>query len=325
MTASLASVEWDFDLPGVPRFRRGKVRETFDLGDRLLMVATDRVSAFDVVLPTRIPGKGRILNALTTFWLHETRGLVPNHLIGTDLDEMAAGGALPEAVHAAGEMLAGRVMVVQKAARIDVECVVRGYLAGSAWAEYQRDGVVAGERLAEGLRQGDRLPAPLFSPAMKVDDGHDVNVAPADVADLVGGALARRLEEASRDLYEAAAAHALARGIILADTKFEFGLVEGQLILIDEVLTPDSSRFWDASAWAPGAEQPSFDKQYVRDWLAASDWNRQPPGPTLPPDVVAGTLQRYEEAQRRLMGPPLAEMSARAAAEGLDGGGVLGD
>jgi phosphoribosylaminoimidazole-succinocarboxamide synthase len=286
------------ELPGLPRFRRGKVRETFDLGDRLLMVATDRISAYDVVLPTPIPGKGVVLTELSRFWFGLTSGLVPNHLITTDLDAVADG--LPTSVMAEGERLRGRTMVVRKAERIDVECVMRGYLAGSAWAEYRRDGRVAGEALPAELRRGDRLPAPLFGPALKVDEGHDVNVSPADVADAVGEELAGRLEEASRDLYQAASDHARARGIILADTKFEFGLVDGKLTLIDELLTPDSSRFWDATTYAPGEEQPSFDKQYVRDWLGTTGWDRQPPGPELPPDVVQGTVERYHEALRRL-------------------------
>lgn len=291
---AVASVE----LPGLTRFRRGKVRETFDLGDRLLMVATDRISAYDVVLPTPIPGKGLVLTELSRFWFGLTRGLVPNHLITTDLDAMA--GELPTSVLAAAERLRGRTMVVRKAERIDIECVMRGYLAGAAWAEYRRDGRVAGEALPAGLRQGDRLPAPLFSPALKADEGHDVNVSPGEVADAVGEELAGRLEEASRDLYQAASDHAFARGVILADTKFEFGLVEGKLTLIDELLTPDSSRFWDAAIYAPGGEQPSFDKQYVRDWLGGTGWDRQPPGPELPSAVVEGTVARYRQALRRL-------------------------
>jgi phosphoribosylaminoimidazole-succinocarboxamide synthase len=284
------------ELPGVPRFRSGKVRETFDLGDRLLMVATDRISAFDVVLPTPIPGKGVVLTQLSRLWFDLTVGLVPNHLIGIGLD------LLPPEFGAYADLLRGRTMIAKKAERIDVECVVRGYLAGSAWAEYAVTGEIAGVRQPTGLVKADRLPAPLFTPAIKNDAGHDVNISVAELVDVVGEGLARRLEEISRDLYGVAADYALARGIILADTKFEFGFVDGELTLIDEVLTPDSSRFWDAAGYQPGVEPASFDKQFVRDWLARSGWNREPPGPELPADVVEGTIARYLEAYRRLTG-----------------------
>jgi phosphoribosylaminoimidazole-succinocarboxamide synthase len=287
------------EIPGVPLFRRGKVRDTFDLGDSLLMVASDRISAFDVVLPTPIPGKGAILTQLSRFWFEQTDGLVPNHLITADPN------AFPAELRQIGQELAGRAMVVRKAERIDVECVVRGYLAGSAWAEYQRLGTMAGEPLPSGLRQADRLPAPLFTPAIKNDDGHDVNISRGEMAEVVGADLAARLEEASRDLYGLAAEYALQRGIILADTKFEFGFVDGELTLIDEALTPDSSRFWDAATYLPGRDQPSFDKQPVRDWLQDSGWNKEPPGPELPPDVIVGTAERYHEAFKRLTGAAL--------------------
>ena len=291
-------------LPELPLFRRGKVRDTYDLGDRLLMVASDRISAFDVVLPTPIPGKGAVLTQLSRFWFDRTTGLVPNHLISTsELD-------LPQHLAMQADALRCRVMIVKKAERIDVECVVRGYLAGSAWAEYRGGGTVAGEPLPAGLRQADRLPAPLFTPAAKNDAGHDVNITRSDLADLVGEGLARRLEEVSRDLYGVAADYALDRGIILADTKFEFGRVEGELTLIDEVLTPDSSRFWDAAGYEPGADPPSFDKQYVRDWLARSGWNKEPPGPALPAEVVVGTQVRYREALERLTGRSLEDLCA---------------
>jgi phosphoribosylaminoimidazole-succinocarboxamide synthase len=295
------------ELPDIPVFRRGKVRDTFDLGDHLLMVATDRISAFDVVLPTPIPGKGIVLTQLSTFWFELTSGLIPNHLLSSDpfASHLMDGADLAEALAAAGESLRERSMLVRKAERIDVECVVRGYLAGSAWAEYRASGAVAGEPLPAGLLQADRLPAPLFTPAIKNDAGHDVNVSPRELAELVGEGLARRIEEISRDLYNVAADYALERGVILADTKFELGWVDGELTLIDEALTPDSSRFWDAATYAPGGDPPSFDKQYVRDWLTRSGWNKEPPGPELPPDVVAGTAARYLEAFERLTGRPL--------------------
>ncbi len=287
------------DLPGQRLFRRGKVRDTYDLGDRLLMVATDRLSAFDVVLPTPIPGKGIVLTQLSRFWFELTRGLIPNHLISADAVTFPA-ELLPHA-----SRLAGRSIIVHKAERIDIECVVRGYLAGSAWEEYHRSGQVAGEILPDGLRRGDRLPAPLFTPAAKDDEGHDVNITVADLRVLVGPTLASQLEEVSRDIFNVASDLALQRGVILADTKFEFGMVDGKLVLIDELLTPDSSRFWDASTYTPGEDQPSFDKQFVRDWLMSSGWDRQPPGPHLPQDVIEGTRARYLEAYERLTGSPL--------------------
>ena len=295
MTAVVSSI----DLAGLPLYRRGKVRDTYDLGDVLLMVATDRISAFDVVLPTPIPGKGAVLTQLSRFWFEQTSGLVPNHLVSADLNDF------PPALRGHGATLLGRAMLVRKAERIDVECVVRGYLAGSAWAEYQAGGTVAGEALPAGLRQGEKLSAPLFTPAVKHDDGHDVTIPPDELAAIVGLDLARRLEEASRDLYQLGSEFALRRGLILADTKFEFGFVDGELLVIDELLTPDSARFWDAAGYQPGGDQPSIDKQFVRDWLVRSGWNREPPGPELPPDVVAGTTSRYLEAYERLTGSPL--------------------
>ncbi len=295
MTAGSASI----DLSGLLLFRRGKVRDTYDLGDRLLMVATDRLSAFDVVLPTLIPGKGVVLTQLSRFWFDLTRGLISNHLITADVSLFPA-ELLPHT-----KLLAGRSMIVHKAERIDIECVVRAYLAGSAWEEYRRSGQVAGEVLPDGLSQGSRLSAPIFTPAAKNDEGHDVNITLADLRALVGPALAARLEEASRDIFNVASDLALQRGIILADTKFEFGIVDGNLVLIDELLTPDSSRFWDATSSEAGQDPPSFDKQFVRDWLVASGWDRQPPGPDLPQEVVEGTRARYLEAYERLTGSPL--------------------
>jgi phosphoribosylaminoimidazole-succinocarboxamide synthase len=294
----------DVGLPGLTLYRHGKVRDTYDLGSALLMVASDRISAFDVVMPTPIPGKGIILTQLSRFWFGLTDSIVPNHLISARFADF------PPDLASFASTLVDRAMLVRRAKRIDVECVVRGYLAGSAWSEYLNTGTMAGERLPTGLRQADRLPRPVFTPAIKNDAGHDQNISISALRDLVGSELARSLESTSLALYEFASAHAARRGIILADTKFEFGWIDGELRLIDELLTPDSSRFWDAAGYEPGRDQPSFDKQFVRDWLVQSGWNREPPGPELPPDVVAGTLARYREAFERLTGEPLPE-SAR--------------
>jgi len=283
----------------LPLFRRGKVRDTYILDDRyLLMVATDRISAFDVVLPTPIPLKGAVLTMLSRFWFEQTADLVPNHLVEVILDpKQAAGLGDPK--------LVGRAMVVRRAERVDIECVVRGYLAGAAWDEYRRTGGGCGIRLPAGLREADRLPEPIFTPATKAETGHDENIPFERVAELVGEGLACQLKDLSLKLYSRAAQVAESRGIIIADTKFEFGLLDGQIIVIDELLTPDSSRFWDAALYEPGRSQPSFDKQYVRDWLVQSGWNREPPAPPLPDEVVAGTVSRYLEAYTRLTGQDL--------------------
>jgi phosphoribosylaminoimidazole-succinocarboxamide synthase len=271
-------------------FRRGKVREMYDLGARrLLMVASDRVSAFDVVMAEPIPGKGAVLTALSRFWFERTGSLVPNHV-------------LDEPLPAGWESSADRALVVRQAERIDVECVVRGYLAGSGWAEYRRTGCVAGEPLPGGLVEAARLAAPIFTPAIKADSGHDENISRSSLRDLVGVDLAERLEMLSLRLYSAGAAHALRRGVILADTKFEFGWYDGELLLIDELMTPDSSRYWPLDEYAPGRPQPSFDKQFLRDFLEDSGWNKNPPPPPLPGEVIAGTARRYQEALRRLTG-----------------------
>jgi phosphoribosylaminoimidazole-succinocarboxamide synthase len=278
-------------------FRSGKVREMYELGaDRLLMVASDRVSAFDVVMHEPIPGKGAVLTALSAFWFRKTAGLVPNHLIS---DRTAD---LPTEVKDVEASIAGRWLLVRRAERIDIECVVRGYLAGSGWAEYQRAGTVADEPLAAGLRESEQLARPIFTPAIKAESGHDENISRARLSSLVGQQLAQRLEELSLKLYAAGAEHARSRGLILADTKFEFGLLDGELILIDEALTPDSSRYWPADAYAPGGPQPSFDKQFLRDFLElpSTGWNKQPPPPRLPQAVIDGTAERYTEALRRL-------------------------
>ncbi len=295
MTASTL----DATLPELTLFRRGKVRDTYVVGDDLLMVASDRISAFDVVLPTPIPEKGVILTQLSRFWFGLTGAIVPNHLVSASVDE------LPRSLAPHAERLRGRTMLVRRAERIDVECVVRGYLAGSAWVEYRQSSTVAGESLPAGLRQAERFPQPIFTPAIKHDDGHDQNISIAQLRDLAGWDLAQSLEKTSLALYDYAARYSLERGIILADTKFEFGWIDGELRLIDELLTPDSSRFWDAGVYEPGHDQASFDKQFVRDWLNQSGWNKEPPAPELPPEVVAGTIARYNEAYERLTGSAL--------------------
>ncbi len=286
------------NLP-LPRFGTGKVRDTYDLGNRLLMVTTDRLSAYDVVLPNGIPGKGEVLTRLSQFWFARTGDLIPNHLLSTDVAD------LPDAAQPFRDQLAGRFMIVRKAKRIDFECVVRGYLAGSAWSEYRDSGAVCGIKLPSGLRQADELPEPIFTPATKAESGHDQNISLDELKNRVGEDLGQALADASIAVYTAAAAYALDRGIIIADTKMEFGLLGDRLILIDELLTPDSSRFWAVGEYQPGGSPPSFDKQYVRDWLERSGWNKQPPAPALPPDVVAGTSQRYREALAWLTGQTL--------------------
>jgi len=285
-------------------YARGKVRDTYDLGDRLLMVATDRISAFDVVLPNGIPDKGAVLTQLSAFWFEQTASVVPSHFIrladGTPADDLPF-ELPPEFV--------GRSMIVRKARRVDIECVARGYLSGSGWAEYRESQSVCGIRLPPGLRESDELPEPVFTPSTKAESGHDINISYEQVLETVGAKAASVLRLRSLTLYKYAAQYARQRGIIIADTKFEFGWVEvnGQeeIIVIDEVLTPDSSRFWPADGYQPGGPQPSFDKQPVRDWLTASGWNKAPPAPVLPPEVVASTAERYREAYRRLTGREL--------------------
>jgi phosphoribosylaminoimidazole-succinocarboxamide synthase len=287
------------DLTEAPLLFRGKVRDIYDLGDSLLLVATDRISAFDSILPTPIPEKGVVLTQLSAFWFDRTRALVPNHLISADPATYPAGLA------ARAGLLAGRSMLVRKARRIDVECVVRGYLAGSAWSEYQKAGTVCGQRLPAGLQQSERLPKPIFTPATKAATGHDENISVERMAAMIGEDLTRGIIEKSLQVYQAAQEYSLTRGLILADTKLEFGLIGDTLILIDELLTPDSSRYWDAEQYDIGRSQPSFDKQYVRDWLEAIGWDKQSPPPALPIDVVERTTHKYLEAYRRLIGVPL--------------------
>lgn len=284
------------NLKDVSLLKRGKVRDIYEVNGYLAMIATDRISAFDVVLPTPIPDKGRILTQLSVFWFQRTKHIVPNHLITADVDEF------PDILQPYRELLMHRTMLVSKAEPIPIECVVRGYLAGSGWREYNATGEVCGIKLPIGLRQSDKLPEPIFTPATKAITGHDENITHERMFDIVGRELGERLIALSIQLYEFAARYAEERGIIIADTKFEFGMVDGQLILIDELLTPDSSRFWDMEKYEPGKAQESFDKQFVRDYLETLDWDKTPPGPELPRDVVEKTRQRYWEAYRRLCG-----------------------
>jgi phosphoribosylaminoimidazole-succinocarboxamide synthase len=277
--------------------RRGKVRDIYDLGDNLLIVTTDRLSAFDVVMPTGIPTRGVILTQLSLFWFEFVRDIVPNHLITADVAQF------PPPLSDFADQLEGRSMWVKKARVVPIECVVRGYLAGSGWKEYQKNQSVCGIALPPGLREADRLPEPVFTPATKEETGHDENITQQRMFDLIGRELGERLMDVSLKIYRRACEHALSKGIIIADTKFEFGLLlDGQVILVDEALTPDSSRFWDVATYAPGRSQDSFDKQFVRDYLETLDWNKEPPGPALPPDIVAKTLEKYREAQRRIVG-----------------------
>ena len=280
------------EAEGLRVFRRGKVRDTFELDDdTLLMVATDRLSAFDVVLPTPIPDKGRVLTQMSRWWFDKTAHIVPNHLLPDD----------PDAVPAAQrEDWLQRSMRVRRAERIDIECVVRGYISGSGWKEYKKDGTLAGEPLPQGLLESGKLDHPRFTPAAKNDTGHDENISRATLGEVVGPDLAQRLERVSLDLYNFATEHAESRGVILADTKFEFGFIDGELTLIDEIFTPDSSRFWEISEWREGSAVTSMDKQFVRDFLETLQWDKTPPGPELPPDVVEGTRRRYLEAARRI-------------------------
>ena len=290
------------DLPSL--LHRGKVRDTYLLNQgQLLMVATDRISAFDVVLPSGIPNKGVVLNRISAFWFDLTRHLITNHFImladdpDADLliqDSISPAGVPPE--------IARQAMVVKRAERIDIECIVRGYITGSAWAEYRSQGTVSGKSMPAGLLEGQAFPEPLFTPTTKAEEGHDQNMSDQEVLDMVGSDLALQLAKASAAVYQFARDYALEKGIILADTKMEFGLLDGQLILIDELLTPDSSRFWDAAGYEPGRSQPNFDKQFVRDWLTSQGWNREPPAPELPGDIVAKTSDRYLEAYYRLTG-----------------------
>ncbi len=283
----------------LPLVTRGKVRDVFDLGDSLLFVATDRISAFDCILGSGIPCKGRVLTQMSLFWFDYLADVTPNHLLTADVDKY------PPRLFEFRKMLAGRSMIVKKAQMAPVECVARGYLAGSGWKDYQASGKVCGIPLPPGLKNGDRLPEPLFTPATKAVTGHDVNVSFKYVAGQLGVEVAGQLRDLTLEIYKRAAAYTLERGIILADTKFEFGFIQGQLTLADEALTPDSSRFWPADLYKPGGAQPSFDKQYVRDFLETLSWDKKPPAPALPDEVVRKTSEKYREAYRRLTGREL--------------------
>ena len=273
------------------------MRDIYDLGDALLMVATDRISAFDVVMPSPIPGKGRILTQMSRFWFEMMEGLIPNHLITADVKRF------PEACHPYIDIIKDRSMLVRKTEPLSAECIVRGYLSGSGWKSYLESGRICGMRLPQGLQESDRLLEPLFTPSTKADIGaHDENISFEQIEDMLGKDLAARLRDVSMAIYERAVEFAESRGIIIADTKFEFGLIDGELALIDEILTPDSSRFWPKDTYRPGGPQKSFDKQYVRDYLLSLDWNQKPPAPELPPEVVENTRRKYEEALRRLTG-----------------------
>jgi phosphoribosylaminoimidazole-succinocarboxamide synthase len=287
-------------IPDLPLWRRGKVRDLYDLGDRLLIVATDRISAFDVILPTGIPDKGVVLTQISLFWFRLLQDVVPHHLITAEVSEYES------RLHAYRDQLEGRSMIVGKAEPLPVECVVRGYLSGSGWKDYQASGSLCGIRLPEGLRESDRLRPALFTPSTKAEVGHDENIAFAEVERRLGPVRAAQIRDASLALYERAHRHAESRGLILADSKFEFGVEAGRLVWIDEALTPDSSRFWPQEGYAPGRGQPSFDKQFVRDYLESLDWDKKPPAPSLPAEVIERTRAKYLEAYQRLTGSSLA-------------------
>ncbi len=287
------------NLPGLELIRRGKVRDVYAVdSDRLLIVATDRISAFDVILGSGIPDKGRVLTQISLFWFQFLSG-VPNHLITANVDEY------PENLRQFRGQIEGRSMLVRRARMIDIECVARGYLSGSGWKEYQTHGAVCGISLPPGLQESDRLPSPIFTPATKAQSGHDENISFEEAAKSIGAKLAAELRDQTLRIYGSAAAYAETRGIILADTKFEFGFVDNQLVLGDEILTPDSSRFWPRASYKPGGAQPSYDKQFVRDYLESITWNKQPPGPVLPAEVIEHTANKYKEAYRVLTGKSL--------------------
>ena len=294
-----SSICYRTELKGLKQPRRGKVRDIYEYGDKVLLVATDRISAFDVVLPTPIPMKGAVLTQLSRFWFDKMRDLVPNHVISTDV------GDFPEELQPFRDILKLRSTLAVRADMFPVECVARGYITGSGWKEYREKGSVCGIPLPAGLRECERLPEPIFTPATKAESGHDQNISYEAAAGIIGSENAARLKELTLKLYSRAVEHALSRGIIIADVKFEFGIYNGEIILCDELLTPDSSRFWPMAGYQPGKSQPSFDKQYVRDYLEQIHFDKKPPGPELPPSVVEGTTQKYLEAYRLLTGAPL--------------------
>jgi phosphoribosylaminoimidazole-succinocarboxamide synthase len=283
-------------LPGIKLWKRGKVRDVYEVGDKLLLIATDRLSAFDVVLPTGIPGKGVLLTQMSLFWFELLKDVAPHHVVSADVSDY------PDELKRFRDQLEGRSMLVQKTDVLPIECVVRGYIVGSGWKDYKKTGAICGIALPAGLRESDRLEPPIFTPATKAETGHDENISFETMTETVGPDRAAEARRVSLEIYERARAHAEARGIIVADTKFEFGIRDGRLIWIDEALTPDSSRFWPRDVYAPGRSQPSFDKQFVRDYLETLDWDKQPPGPELPPEVVARTVEKYVEAFERLRG-----------------------
>jgi len=293
------SVITSTDLPGVERVAQGKVRDVYSVGGNLLIVATDRISAFDCILPQGIPGKGRVLTQMSIFWFEFLKDVVPNHLIATDVSDF------PAPLREFRDQLEGRSMLVKRCRMEPVECVARGYVAGSGWKDYKRTGGICGIPLPAGLRESDRLPQPIFTPASKAATGHDENITFDEAASALGTVTAELLRSLTLRIYSAAAAHAGSRGIILADTKFEFGWNAGELLLGDEVLTPDSSRYWPRDGYAPGGPQKSFDKQFVRDYLETLDWNKQPPAPSLPDDVILKTSEKYHEAYERITGRSL--------------------
>jgi len=287
----------------LPLLHRGKVRDTYLLDNFLLMIATDRVSAFDVILPNAIPNKGKVLNLMSAFWFDNTKSLIPNHVVEVVNSVATMGKYTSKKTYPA--YLIGRSMIIKKAERLPVECVVRGYLAGSAWSEYQHSGTINSLPMPKGLQESQELTQPLFTPTTKADTGHDMPLTQVELIKLIGDKLAKDVKVKSLQVYSFAREYAAKRGIIIADTKFEFGLIDGKLALIDEILTPDSSRFWDVKLYQVGKSQPSFDKQPLRDWLVDSGWDKEPPAPNLPSDVVEATAQRYEEAYRRLTGKDL--------------------
>jgi phosphoribosylaminoimidazole-succinocarboxamide synthase len=290
---------FETNMPGLRLRGRGKVRDIYEAGEYLVIVATDRISAFDCILPTPIPGKGRVLTATTLFWLDLLKDIVPNHLVSARVEDYPAG------FQPFANQLEGRSMLVRRLKMIEVECVARGYLAGSGWKDYKRTGAICGIALPGGLVESDRLSEPIFTPATKAQSGHDENVPAAEVEKSIGAELTGRLRTLTLALYRRAADYALERGILIADTKFEFGFLDGVLYLGDEVLTPDSSRFWPKETYKPGGPQPSFDKQFVRDWLEASGWNKQPPAPALPAEIAARTAEKYAQAYLALTGRTL--------------------
>jgi len=287
------------ELSGIKLYKRGKVRDVYDLGDKLLIIATDRISAFDSVIPTPIPDKGMILNQLSLFWFNHTKNIIDNHVITADISQY------PKELLRYGGILEKRSLIGRKAKLIDIECIVRGYISGSAWAEYQEKGSVSGIKLPKGLKESSRLPEPIFTPSTKASSGHDINITEAEMRKTVGDKTTDTMKNATLEIYKAACKHAESKGIIIADTKLEFGEIDGKIIVIDEMLTPDSSRFWQKDKYKEGGPQPSYDKQYVRDYLLAIKWDKNPPAPPLSSDVVQKTREKYLEAYTRLTGKSL--------------------